>query len=96
MSLKNSKLTRVVDSGFDAVAESDPEFGLFVLELLVELGLLLEDVGQKIGVLREVGQFLGHFTSQESRILLLAEVLLKIFLNYDTKLYFRFRPNNMP
>ena len=64
-------ITFVVDAGLDALAEGDAELGLLVLELLVELGVLLENVGQEVVVVLEVGQLGGHLVrgAQEGRVL---------------------------
>ena len=62
------------------MAKSDAKFGFLVLELFVELRFFLEDVGQKVGMLGEVGQLFGHFFTQKSRVFLLAVVLLEYFI----------------
>ena len=75
------------------MAKSDAKFGFLVLELFVELRFFLEDVGQKVGMLGEVGQLFGHFFAQKCRVFLLAVVLLEyfIFIFFQVSLYVSYR-----
>ena len=69
-------VTLVINTGLDAVTEVNSEFGGNSSVLGVELGVGLEDVGEEVVVLREVGELLGHVLGGEGGSLLGADVLL--------------------
>jgi len=69
-------VTLVINTGLDAVTEVNSEFGGNSSVLGVELGVGLEDVGEVVVVLSEVGELLGHVLGGEGGSLLGADVLL--------------------
>jgi len=70
------RVTLVINSGLNAMAEGDSESGGLTGELLIKGGVGLERVSHEVGVFGEIGAFLGHRSTKESCALLFGVVLL--------------------
>jgi len=70
----NHRMSGVIDTCLDAVAEVNAKLGGLALELAIDTRVFLENVSQKVVVVLEVGQLSGHGLGEESGSLLRAIV----------------------
>jgi len=70
----NHRMSGVIDTCLDAVAEVNPKLGGLALEFAIDTRVFLENVSQKVVVVLEVGQLSGHGLGEESGSLLRAIV----------------------
>jgi len=70
------RVTLVINSGLNAMAEVDSKRGGLILEGLVKAGVSFKRVSHEVGVLRKIGAFVGHRSTKESCTLLFGVVLL--------------------
>jgi hypothetical protein len=72
----NHRVTLVIDTSLNAMADIDTKLGLSILKLTIERGVLLEDVSEVIGVSTKVGELGRQVVSRESSSFLRAVVFV--------------------
>jgi len=71
----NMGVTLVINSCLDAMSEGASQLGLFVGETFVKAGVSLKSISHEVGVVGQVGAFVGHNIGGEGGSLFGADVL---------------------